>query len=71
MMDGVMAHAIHRPLNAEGRVRSRVSLCGNLGGQSGTGTGFYLNYSVLPVNIIPPVFSILMYHLWDEQYVRW
>jgi hypothetical protein len=24
-----------------------------------------------PVDIIPPWFSMFIYHLWDEQYARW
>jgi hypothetical protein len=44
-----MAQAVsRRPLTAEARVRSRVSLCGIYGGQSGTGTGFSWNTSVFP-----------------------
>jgi hypothetical protein len=35
--------------------------------QSGTGTGFSLSSLVLPVSIIPPWLSILIYHLGDGQ----
>jgi hypothetical protein len=34
---------------------------------SGTGTGFYPSSSVSPANIIPPLLSILIYHLGVEQ----
>jgi hypothetical protein len=37
-----------RPLTSEGRVRSRVSPCGFLGGQSGTETGFSSSTSIVP-----------------------
>jgi hypothetical protein len=37
----------HRPVSAEGRVRSRVCQCGICGGQSGTGTGFSPSISAL------------------------
>jgi hypothetical protein len=44
-----MAHAVsHRPLNAEARVRARVSPCEICGGQSGTGINFPLSSSVHP-----------------------
>jgi hypothetical protein len=44
-----MAQAVSRwPLTAEVRVQSRVSPCGISGGQSSTGTGFFLNNSVFP-----------------------
>ena len=43
-----MAQAvIRRPLTAQARFRSRVSLCGICGGQSGTGTGFCASTSVV------------------------
>jgi hypothetical protein len=54
-----MAQAVnHRPLAAESRVRSRVSLCGICCGQSGTVTGFSPISSVSPGSIIPPSFSV-------------
>jgi hypothetical protein len=59
-----------RPLTAESRVRVRVNPCGIFDGQSDTGAGFPPSSSVFPVNINPPSFSILIYHLGDEQYVR-
>ena len=37
-----------RLLTAEAWVRFQVSSCGICGGQSGTGTDFYLSTSVLP-----------------------
>jgi hypothetical protein len=37
-----------RPLTAEARVRARVNPCGICDGQSGTGAGFSLSYSVFP-----------------------
>ena len=42
MLGRAMAQAVsRRPLIAEARVRSHVSLCGICGGQSGTGTVFF------------------------------
>jgi hypothetical protein len=59
-----------RPLTAESRVRAWVNPSGIYGGHSGTGTGFLRVLRFSPVNVIPPSFSILIYHLGDEQYVR-
>jgi hypothetical protein len=56
-----MAQAVsHRPLTAEARVRSRFSLCGIYGGQSGTGTGFSPSSSVFPCQYHPTV-ALLIY----------
>jgi hypothetical protein len=63
-----MAQAVrHRPLTAEDRIRARINPCGFYGGQSGSGTGFSPISSVSSVNIIPPWFSMLIYHLGGEQ----
>jgi hypothetical protein len=55
------------PLTAETWVRAWVSLCGICGVQSGTGTGFSPSSLISPVNITPPLLSILTYHLENEQ----
>jgi hypothetical protein len=61
-----MAQAVSRwPLRAEARVRARVSPRGICGGQS------VLVLLFSPFNIIPPQLSIVIYHLGDEQKVRW
>jgi hypothetical protein len=50
-----MAQAVSRmPPTAEARVRDRFSSCGICDGQSGTGTGFLLEFRVFPVSNIPP-----------------
>jgi hypothetical protein len=55
-----MAQAVsHRPLTA----KARVSPCGICD----TGTGFSLVLRIPPVNIIQPWFSILRYHLGDNN----
>jgi hypothetical protein len=56
-----------RPFEAEARVRVRVIPYGFCGGQTGNGTGLSTSSSIIPVNIIPPWFSIFIYHLRDEQ----
>ena len=44
-----MAQAVsRRPVTAEARVRSRISLCGICGGQSVSGTGFPSSTTVFP-----------------------
>jgi hypothetical protein len=63
-----MAQAVScRLFTAEAPVRDPVSPCGICGGQSGTGTGFLRILPFLSVSIITPCFSMLIYHLGDEQ----
>jgi hypothetical protein len=56
-----------RPLTAESRVRARHNPCRICGGQV-----FLRVLRFYPVNIIPPLLSILLiyHHPGDEQYVR-
>jgi hypothetical protein len=67
-----MAQASSRwPFTVESQIHALVNPCGISGGQSDTATGFsqeFFNFSA--VNIIPPSFSMPIYHLGDEQYVR-
>jgi hypothetical protein len=51
-----MAQAVtRRPLTADARVRAGVSPCGTCGGQSGTGTGFFPEFSGFSfVSMSPP-----------------
>jgi hypothetical protein len=61
--DAIVQAVCRRHLTAESRVRARVNPCWICGGQSGTRTGSSPSSSDSPVNIIPPSFSILIYHL--------
>jgi hypothetical protein len=59
-----MAQAVSRwPLTAESRVSAQVDPCVICGG---TEIGFSPSFTVYPVRIIPPLFSILIYHLGDK-----
>jgi hypothetical protein len=53
----------------EYQVCAWVIPCQICGKQSGTGQVFLRVPRCFPVVIIPPSFSILIYHLGDEQYV--
>jgi hypothetical protein len=59
-----------RPLTTQAQVCARVSPCWICGGQNVTGTGFSPSSSLSPVNIIPPLLSIPIHHIGDEQKVR-
>ena len=39
----------HRPITAEGRLRSQACRCENSGGRSGTGTGFSFIFVISPI----------------------
>jgi hypothetical protein len=56
-----------RPVIAEARFRSRVSLCEICGGQSGTGTGFFPEYLGVPLLISFNQFSITRKN-WKKTY---
>jgi hypothetical protein len=56
-----------RSLKAKTGLYAQVNPHGICGGQSGTGTGFPPSPSVLPINIIPPWFFILVYHPENER----
>jgi hypothetical protein len=58
-------------LTTEARVRARVSLCENFGGQGGTGTGFSLSPSVFSCQCHSTVAFHIHISLGDEQLARW
>jgi hypothetical protein len=67
-----LAQAVsRRPLTAEAWVGVQVNQYRICDVPSGTGTGFCSGSSVFPCHHHSIVFSILMYHLGDEQYSRW
>jgi len=53
-----------QPLNMKAGVQSRTSLCGILGGQTGTGTGYIQVLLFSTVTLIPPMHHAhsFMYH---------
>jgi hypothetical protein len=66
-----MAPAVsRRPLIAEFRVRAQSIHVGFVVDKVAPGQVFLRVLLFYPVNIIPPSFSILIYHSRDEQYVR-
>lgn len=67
-VDYAIAQAVSRRfLSAEAIVHASVSPCGICGGLSGTGAGSFWSPSVFPVDIIPPLLLILLYHLRNGQ----
>jgi branched-subunit amino acid transport protein len=66
-----MAQAVSRRfLIAESRALARVNPCEFVVDKVALGQVFLRVLRFSPVNIISPSFSILIYHLGDEQYVR-
>jgi hypothetical protein len=67
-LGSAIAQAVsRRPLTAEARVLTRVTLYGICCGDIGTETGFFRVLRFFPVSIIPPWLSILIFHEGDEQ----
>jgi hypothetical protein len=65
-----MAQAVSRQSSHRGGPGSFPGQCTRGFGQSDTGTGIFPSSSVLPVDIIPPRISTLIY-LGDKQYARY
>jgi hypothetical protein len=66
-----LRHLSQRPLTTESRVRAQVNPCGMWRIKWHWERFFLQVLRFSTVNIIPPSFSILIYQLGDEQYVRW
>jgi hypothetical protein len=60
-----MAQVVSRRLvTAEARVRARVNLCGICVGQSGTGTGFSLEFFGFPLSICHSTVALQTHIIW-------
>jgi hypothetical protein len=54
-------------LNVEAQIYARVSLCLICGGQNGIGIGLLRAFLFSPLNIIPLLLLIHLYHMGDGQ----
>jgi hypothetical protein len=56
-----------RSLTAEARIRARVNPCGICGGQSGTGTGFFLRVIRFPLSLSHSTVALQTHIIWGMR----